>query len=169
MPLYHQAIAQPKKMLANLLGWLDKAKAHAEDKSFKEDVLVSARLAPNQFSLDRQVQSACDTAKFIASRVGDVEAPKNDDTEKTVDELRERIKSTIAFLDTVDAAVIDGADDKRIKLAFLGDKSARAEDYVVEFALPNMYFHITTAYAILRHNGVDLGKRDFIGSIRLED
>lgn len=156
-------------MLANLLGWLDKAKVHAEDKSFEVDVLVGARLAPDQFSLDRQVQSACDSAKFIASRIGGLEAPKNDDTEKTIDELRERIASTIAFLDTVDAAAIDGAEEKSIKLAFLGDKSARAEDYVVEWALPNFYFHVTTAYAILRHNGIELGKRDYIGSIRLED
>lgn len=169
MLLHHSAVVQPKKMLQNLRAWLEKAKVHATERGYDPDVLAAARLAPNQFALVRQVQSACDTAKFIAARVGGVEAPRHEDNEKTLDELFERIDKTLTFLDTVEPAAVDGAEDKVIRLAFLGDKGVRAEDYVVEFAIPNFYFHVTTAYSILRHNGVELGKRDFIGSMRLLD
>ena len=133
------------------------------------NVLASARLAPDQYPLTRQVQSSCDSAKFAAARLSGKEAPKHPDTETTVDELRARIKSCIAFLDTVSAADFKGAETKDVALPFLEGKLIKGADYVNQMALPNFYFHVTHAYAILRHNGVELGKMQFIGHMNVFD
>lgn len=169
MNVHEIAVAQPKKMLENLEKWLKRGAAYAEEKSFDPDVLLQARLAPDQFALIRQVQSACDTAKFIAPRLGGVDAPKFDDDEKTYAEIQKRVADTVAFLATVEAAPFEGYADREVKLGFLPEGSwVRGADYLSSFALPNFYFHVAMAYAILRHNGVQLGKRDWIGSMPIQ-
>ena len=169
MSLYDTAIVQSRKMLGNLDKWLDAGVAYAQKKSFDPSVLLVARLAPDQYPLTRQIQAACDSAKFLAARLTGKEAPKHPDTEATVDELRERIHAVVAYLDTFTAADFAGAETRHVELSFLEGKYLLGSDYACEMALPNFYFHVTTAYAILRHNGVDLGKRDFIGSMTTHD
>jgi uncharacterized protein len=169
MSLYESSVPQFKKMLQNLDKWLESGVAYAQKKSFDPNVLASARLAPDQYALVRQIQSACDGAKFAAARLTGKEAPKHPDTEQTIDELRARIRACIGFLDTVTEADFKGAETRAVALPFLEGKTILGSDYLTEMVLPNFYFHVTTAYAILRHNGVDLGKRDFIGSLRLQN
>ena len=169
MSLHDASVSQMSKMLRNMDGWLEKTESHAKTKGFEVDVLLTARLAPDQFALVRQIQSACDGAKFTAARLAGIEAPSHPDEEKTVAELRQRIRSTLSFLETVTPERFAGAADREVTLAFLPGKASKGEEYFIDFALPNFYFHVTTTYAILRHNGVDLGKRDFLGSVRLHD
>jgi hypothetical protein len=169
MSVYDNVVFQPKKMLESLSKWLDKAAAHAKQKSFEPDTLLQARLAPDQYPLVRQIQSACDAAKFPPARLSGKAPPSNPDTEKTWDEVKKRVETTIAYLDTFTAAELDQTGAKAISLPFMEGKSMLGNDYVLEFAHPNFYFHVSTVYAILRHNGVDLGKRDFMGSLRLKD
>jgi len=164
----YDVIPQYAKMLHNIEQWLDKAAAHAKAKGFEIDTLVHARLAPDMYSLDRQIQSACDTAKFSASYLSGKEAPAHPDTEKTIPELRERIKKCLAFLETISAADVAGAEDRKVSPKWLQGKWVKGDQFLVQTSLPNFYFHVTTAYAILRHNGVDLGKRDFIGSMPVQ-
>jgi uncharacterized protein len=169
MTIHRTAIEQPKKMLQNLATWLDQAASSVEDKSAEPDDFLTCRLAVDQFTLLRQIQSACDTAKFIGSRLGELEAPKHADDEKTFAEIKNRIAETVTFLDTVEPAALEGYAERKIVLPVLPEgKWARGEDYLNDFALPNFYFHLTNAYAILRHNGVSLGKRDYLGSITLQ-
>lgn len=165
MSLYEVLVPQFKKMLGNLERWLDAGVAFAEKKKFDPNVLLQARLAPDQFPLVRQVQTACDQAKFTVARLCSKEPPVHADTEQTIDELRERIRQVIAYLDTYTPADFEGAEERVIELRVLNNKKMRGLSYVYEFQLPNFYFHATTAYAILRHNGVDLGKRDFLGHL----
>ncbi len=169
MSIAFDSVRQFAKMLTNLDTWLEKAVAHAKAKSFEPAVLLAARLAPDQYPLVRQVQSACDSAKFGAARIAGKEAPKHPDTETTVEELRARIKSTTEFLSTLKEADFEGADARRVTLPWLEGKYIKGSDYLVEMALPNFYFHASHAYAILRHNGVDLGKRDFLGAPTTHD
>jgi hypothetical protein len=169
MSLYEASIPQLKKMLNNLDKWLEVAVAHATKKSFDPSVLLAARLAPDQYPLTRQIQSCCDGAKFAAARLTGKEAPKHPDTETTLDELHARIRSVVAYLDTFTEADFADAKGRIIELPFMPGKTLTAGDYLNEMALPNFYFHVTTAYAILRHNGVDLGKMNFIGSLNLHD
>lgn len=169
MSLHDLAVSQTSKILRNLEGWLEKAEAHAKAKGFDVDVLVAARLAPDQFALVRQVQSACDGAKLTAARLAGIEAPKHADDEKTIAELRERIRSTLAFLETVTPEQFEGASEREIRLPFLPGKASKGGDYYVDFAQPNFYFHAVTAYSILRHNGVELSKYDYIGHARMYD
>jgi hypothetical protein len=157
------------KMLRNLDGCLDKAIMHAKAKSFEPDVFVHARLAPDQYTLDRQVQSACDSAKFAAAYLANKEAPKHPDTERTVDELRKRIATCLGYLETFKEADFAGADERRVAPPWLKGKWLRGEEYLVQLAIPNFMFHVTTAYSILRHNGVGIGKMDYIGSLALRD
>jgi hypothetical protein len=152
-------------MLKQLDAWLDKAQAHAEDKSFDTSVLVQARLAPDQYPLVRQVQSACDAAKFAAARVTGKEAPAHPDTETTFEQLHARIKAATAYLDTFKEADFQGAEERHVSLPWLEGKYLMGSDYITEAVLPNFYFHLSHAYAILRHNGVALGKMDYIGSL----
>jgi uncharacterized protein len=162
-------VPQYAKMLHNLEQWLDKAAAHAKAKSFEVDTLVHARLAPDQYALDRQIQSACDTAKFSAAYLSGKEPPAHPDTEKTMAELRARIKSCLSFLETISAADVAGAEERKVAPKWMQGKWMKGDQYLVQMSLPNFYFHVTTAYAILRHNGVDLGKMNYIGSVPTHD
>jgi hypothetical protein len=166
---HYDSIRLFAKTLQNLEKWMDKAAAHAKAKSFDVDVLAQSRLAPDQFAFAAQVQSACDQAKFAAAYLSGKQAPAHPDTEKTFAELHERIKKCLAFVESVQAKDLTGADEKRVAPAWLGGKWLRGDDYMIHVAVPNFFFHATMAYAILRHNGVDLGKMDYIGSIPARD
>lgn len=166
----HATVTQFAKMLDNLAQWLDKGVAFAGEKQFEPDVLARGRLAPDQYELARQVQSACDQAKYAAAYLSGQKPPSHPDTETTVAELRARIATCLAWVRGVGAPAFAGAVERRVAPPWLGGKSMRAADYLEQIAIPNFYFHVTTAYAILRHNGVPLGKMDFIGGLPpLED
>ena len=155
--------------LAALSGVLDKAAAFAEVKKIDPAVLLQSRLYPDMFPLVRQIQTAADLAKNGASRLAGVEFPGYEDNETTIDQLKGRLAKTAAYLKTVDTKKIDGSADREITFP-LGPTNRghmNGADYLNHFLLPNFYFHITTAYAILRHYGVDVGKRDYLGNIPL--
>jgi hypothetical protein len=157
-------------MLQNLSGWLGKAEEHAQQKKYDVNVLLNCRVAPDMFPLVRQIQSSCDTAKFMAARLAGKEAPRHPDTETTVEELKKRIASTIEFLGTIKESDFQGASDRPVTTNYLPPgKGFVGAVYMNQNALPNFYFHVTTAYLILRHNGVDVGKMDFLGNIPLID
>jgi len=150
--------------LGNLVRWLDKAEASAAARKFDPKVLLGVRLAPDMLPLSTQVQIACDTAKFAVARLAGVEAPKFDDTEATLAELRERVRKTVDFLQTVPAAQVDGSEEREITVPRrAGPLLLKGEAYLKHYALPNFFFHVTTTYALLRHNGVELGKSDYLG------
>jgi len=169
MSIYQGSVLPMKKMLENVGAWLDTAKKHASDKGFDANVFATSRLAPDQYPLVRQVQAACDAAKLGVARLSGKEAPKHPDTETTIDELRARIKSCAAFLDGIKEADLAGAETRKITLPWLEGKYLEGADFLLESAQPNFYFHVAHAYAILRHNGVELGKRDYIGSLTTHD
>jgi uncharacterized protein len=153
--------------LNTLSALLDKAEAYAEAKGIDPAVLLNARLFPDMFAFARQVQSACDQAKNGGARLAGVDPPRYEDNEETIAELKARIAKTVAFMKTLDAQKIDTAADREITFP-LGPSNKghmRGIDYLNHFALPNFYFHVTTAYNILRHCGVEIGKRDFLGAI----
>ena len=162
---YAESVRHFEKMLRNLDQWLEKSKGYAAEKKFEVDVLAAARLAPDAYELARQVQAACDQAKYAAAYLGGKQPPSHPDTEKTIAELRSRIAKCCAFLQSVSDADLAGAADRKVSPQWLGGKYFRAADYLDEVAIPNFYFHATMAYAILRHNGVPLGKMDYIGSV----
>jgi hypothetical protein len=162
-------IAQFAKMLGNLDRWLEKGVAFAGEKTFDPDVLARARLAPDQYELTRQVQSACDAAKYAAAYLSGQTAPSHPDTEKTIDELRARIRTCVRYLESVPPAAYAGAADRRVAPLWLQGRWFRGADYLMQVAVPNFYFHVTTAYAILRHNGVGLGKMDYVGGLPARD
>ncbi len=164
----YASIQQMKKTLTNLEGCLEKATKYAAARPFDVNVLVTARLAPDQFALARQVQSSCDTAKFAASRLTGKEAPSFPDSEQTIEELRARIRATVAHLDTYKTDDFAGAEARNIVMPRREGKSLKGSDYVMEYAIPNFFFHVTTTYAILRHNGVDVGKGDYLGALSLK-
>lgn len=165
--LYALTQVQFQKMLKNLSAMLDKAAAHAETKKFDVAVLLNARLAPDQFPLIRQVQIACDSAKIgVARLIGEVDAaPKHDDSETTLAELKQRITETLDYLASVTEAQFAGAAERHISQPRWEGKYLFGAEFALQHAVPNVYFHITTAYAILRHNGVDVGKKDFLGPL----
>lgn len=151
-------------MLRNLVHILEKGEASAQARKFDPAVLAGSRLAPDMLPFTRQVLIACDAAKLCAARISGVDAPRFDDTETTFEELKERIRKTLAYLETVPAGALDGTEDKEITFP-VGREARRtmtAQAYLTTWALPNFFFHVTTAYAILRHNGVDLGKTDYL-------
>ncbi len=153
------------RMLGNLLVWLDKAEAHATAKKFDPSVLLATRLAPDMLPFTTQIQIACDAAKFGVSRIAGVDAPKFDDKEASFAELRERVRKTIDFVASVPASQIDGKEEAELIVPRRsGPVTWKAEAYMKNHVLPNFFFHLTTAYALLRHNGVDLGKSDFLGA-----
>jgi len=163
--MHDTLVPTANRMLGNLANFLDKAAAFAEAKKFDATVLLNARLAPDMFTLTRQVQIACDMIKGAAARLSGTEIPKYEDNEATVAELKARIAKTLAFVNGVDAAKFVGSEDRDIVLqARAGELRLKGLNYLRDYVLPNMYFHVTTTYAILRHNGVDLGKPDFIGA-----
>jgi hypothetical protein len=149
--------------LANLSHVLEKGHAHAIARKFDPAVLLGARLAPDMFPLTRQVQIASDMSKYGVSRLAGIEAPKFDDKEQTFEELRARITRTIDFIKGVPASALDGSEDRAIKVP-LRDRTLEFTglEYLVRWVIPNVFFHVTSAYAILRHNGVELGKNDFL-------
>ena len=159
------AVRSFAKTLNNLEQWMQKAADHAKARSFEVDVLAQARLAPDQFDFTRQVQSACDQAKYAAAYLGGKQAPSHPDTEKTFAELRERIHKCLGFLESVQPKDFAGAEQRRVTPPWLGGRWLTGDEYLVHVAIPNFFFHATMAYAILRHNGVQLGKMDYIGSI----
>jgi len=156
-------IAQFSRMLKNLDQWLETARAHGEKKGFDPEVLVQARLAPDQYALVQQVQSACDAAKYAAAYLSGQQAPSHPDTEKTLAELRARIEKCTAYVDAFTERDFAGAEERQVAPAWMQGHSVGGSVYMTRIAVPNFYFHVTTAYAILRHNGVELGKQDFIG------
>jgi hypothetical protein len=152
------------RMLGNLRVWLDKAEAHATARRFDPTNYLGLRLAPDMLPLVRQIQIASDTAKGCASRLAGLEVPKWADDEASLDDLRERVRRTIEHVQGIPAAAIDGSEAREIVVPLRqGELRFSGEDYLRHFALPNFYFHVTTAYALLRHAGVDLGKRDYLG------
>src|SRR5262249_18173255 len=145
---------------------LDKAETYAEAKSIDPTVLLNARVFPDMFAFTRQVQSACDQAKNGSARLAGVDPPRYEDDEKTIAELKARITKTIAFVKTLDAKKIDESADREICFPLGPNKGhMKGVDYLKHFPGPNFYFHVTTAYAILRHCGIEIDKRDFIGTI----
>ena len=163
--MYFESIQQMKKHLGQLDKWLDTAGALAESKKFDAKNFMGLRLAVDQFPFSRQVQIVCDTAKTTAARLGGKEAPSHPDTEQTLAELSARIKTVIAFLDTFTAADFDSAASRSITQPRWEGKTMTGANYFLEHAQPNFYFHLTTAYAILRQNGVGVGKRDYLGAL----
>lgn len=152
------------RMLNNLAAFLGKAAAHCEAKKIDPAALINFRLYPDMFALGKQVQVACDHAKNGAARLAGVDAPEFDNSEKTFPELIGRVKQTIAYLETFKPAQIDGKEAGEVTIK-RGETvvTYQGQDYLLNRALPNFYFHVTTAYDILRHNGVELGKKDYLG------
>jgi len=165
--MYFETIQQMKKMLGQFDHWFEKASHHAKEKSFDPNVYLGLRLAPDQFAFARQVQITCDTAMLTASRLTGKEAPKNEDHEGTLGELSARVHATIAYLDTFTADDFAGAATRTVTQPRWEGKYMTGADYFHQHAVPNFFFHLSQAYAILRHNGVGLGKRDYLGALDL--
>jgi hypothetical protein len=155
------------RMLGNLTTWLDKAESHAAARKFDTSVYLSARLAPDMLPFTNQIQIACDAVKFGVARLAGVEAPKFADDEASLADLRTRVRNTIDLIQSVPAAQIDGTEGKDVVVPRRdGSMTLKGESYLKNFVLPNFFFHVTTAYALLRHNGVELGKADFLGPMQ---
>lgn len=167
--MYFEAVQQVIQSLESVERWFDKAAAYAESRSFNPEVFLTARLAPDQFHFTRQIQAACDAAKFLAARTAGKDAPKHPDTEDNAQALRARIRAVVEYLKTFKREDFEGADKRVVPLGFMPGKGLSGRDYLWQMALPNFYFHVSTAYAILRSNGVDLGKADYIGPLSLLD
>ena len=165
--MYYETLNQMKKQLGQLDKWLETAAAHAETKRFDSKNFLGLRLSVDQFPFSRQVQVACDTAKLAASRLTGKEAPNSPDTEETIEQLRARVQSTIAYLNGFTAKDFESAATRSITQPRWEGKTMTGADYFLEHALPNFYFHLSHVYAILRHNGVNLGKKDFLGALTM--
>ncbi|MBV9567201.1 MAG: DUF1993 domain-containing protein [Hyphomicrobiales bacterium] len=164
MSMHEASAAVFKRMLGALSSLLEKAEAHGASRKIEPEALLGARLFPDMFTFTRQVQLTCDFAKLCCARLSGIEAPKHDDKEATFQELKARIAATLAFIESVQVDKINGTENKDITLKIAGkDTNMKGRDYLLFFALPNFYFHATTAYDLLRHNGVEVGKRDFLG------
>lgn len=166
LSMYEIAVPPMIRSLTNLRSILEKAATYAETKKIAPSVLVNARLYPDMFPLVRQVQIATDVAKGAVSRLAGVEPPKYEDVETTFEELFARVDKTVALLESTDPKQLEGSEENTILLP-MHDKTVtfKGLPYLVDFVLPNVYFHVTTVYAILRHNGVEIGKKDFLGNI----
>jgi len=165
--LYDFSVPALTRGLTNLSSILDKAAAHAAEKKFDSAVLAHARLFPDMHPLTRQVQIACDTAKGAAARLAGIEPPKHEDTEATFADLKARIAKTVDFLKTVTAAQLKDAESRPIELKFpSGTWKFTAVNYLTDFVLPNFYFHLSMVYALLRKNGIVVGKSDYLGAIQ---
>lgn len=167
LSMYRASIPTFVHGLTNLSAILSKAESHAAAKKIDPSVLLNARLYPDMFALTRQVQIATDIIKGGVARLAGVEVPSFPDTETTFPELQARIAKTSEFINGFKAVQIDGTEDKTISLKVGGnDMAFKGQPYLLSFVIPNFYFHISIAYAILRHNGVDIGKMDFLGNIQ---
>jgi hypothetical protein len=163
--LHQLTVVQFTKMLGNLSNILEKAASFAESKKIDVGVLLNSRLAPDQFPLVRQVQIVCDSAKLGVSRLTGKEAPTHEDNEQTLAELTARIQDVIAYLETITADDFADAAERHISQPRWEGKYLTGTEFAIQHAIPNVYFHITTAYSILRHNGVNLGKKDYLGAM----
>ena len=164
--LYAASVPVFKQMLTALSDVLAKAEAHATAKNIEPDALLQARLFPDMFQLIRQVQISADFAKGVSARLAGIEPPKFDDTEKTFADLQALIAKTLAFIGSVSPELINGQEDREIitRQGTPKEKRFDAQTYLLGYGLPQFFFHITTTYAILRHNGVEVGKRDYMGA-----
>jgi hypothetical protein len=162
--MYTETFAQFRKQLLQLDKWLDTATGFAKSRGFDPDVFVTLRLAPDQFALARQVQICCDTVKLAGSLLTGKPAQPQADTEQTIEELQARIRSVVAMIGTWSPADFAGAATRVVTQPRWNGEWMTGADYLMEHAVPNFYFHLTTAYSILRHNGVAVGKRDFLGA-----
>jgi len=167
--MYYQVVSQCSKSLKNLETCLDKAEEYAAAKKFDVAVLLNGRLAPDVKPLIYQIQSACDYVKAAAAWLSGQTPPKHEDNEQTVDELRARIRKTIDFAESVAEVQYVGASDRKVNFSWAPGKVMGGEEYLLEMIIPNVYFHISMVYAILRNGGVDVGKMDFLGPIHLVD
>ncbi|MBO3273981.1 DUF1993 domain-containing protein [Pseudomonas schmalbachii] len=166
LSIYEASVPVFIRMLGNLSTILGKAAAHAEAKSIDQAVLVNARLAPDMFALARQVQIASDSAKGCAARLAGVDVPSYPDEETTLEQLQARIAKTVEFLKAIKPEQLEGSEKRTINLKMrTREVSFSGRDFLLGFAMPNFYFHVTTAYDILRHNGVEVGKMDFLGGV----
>jgi len=163
--MYYESFLQMKKILGQINTWLDKAEAYAKERSFESNLYSSFRLAPDQLAFARQIQITCDTAKLGASRLTGKEAPTHADNEQTLDELRVRIRSVVSYLDGYSEKDFEGAGTRSITQPRWEGKVMTGKDYFFEHVQPNFYFHAAHTYAILRHNGVPVGKRDYLGAL----
>jgi uncharacterized protein len=161
----HEAITQFAKMLRNLDNCMAKTEAYAKAKNFSADNFVMARLTPDMYPFVKQVQAACDAAKFSAAYLSGKDAPSHPDTETTMTELRARVQTCISHLETFSAKDFEGYADRRVAPKWLGGKWMRGDQYLMQAGLPNFYFHLTTAYGLLRAGGADVGKTDFMGNL----
>jgi hypothetical protein len=161
--MYTETFSQFKKQLGQLDKWLGMATDYAKSKNFDADVYPTLRLAPDQFPLARQVQIACDTVKLTAGFLTGKPMPAQEDTEKTIAELQARVRSVITLIDGLTAKDFDGAATRVVSQPRWKGEWMTGADYFIEHTIPNFYFHLTTTYAILRHNGVPVGKRDYLG------
>jgi hypothetical protein len=165
--MFQASVPAVLQMLNALSAILDKAAAHANAKGIAASELIEARLAPDMLPLVSQVRIASDHAKGMAARLSGREIPKYEDNETTFEELKARIAKTIAFVNSIPASEIDGSEEREVTITLRsGPLAFTGQRYLVHFALPNFYFHVTTAYDILRHKGLQIGKRDFLGSPR---
>lgn len=163
--MYAASVPVLTRALRNLSAVLRKGEAHAAARNVDPSVLLGYRLAPDMFPLTRQVQIACDMAKGCVARLAGAEVPSYADDEKTFAELQARIDKTIAFIESFQPAQIDGSEGRMVTLKMRsGERSFQGQPYLLDFVLPNVFFHSTTTYAILRHCGVELGKADFLGA-----
>jgi hypothetical protein len=167
--MYRQVVSQCAQTLKNIEVWLDKAEQHAAAKKFDIGVILNGRLAPDMKNFIYQVQSACDYVKGAAAWLSGQKPPRHEDNEKTVADLRTRIRKTVAFVESVGEKQYEGARDCKVTFSWAPGKEMGGEDYLLQMTVPNTYFHAAMAYAILRHNGVDVGKMDFLGPINLVD
>jgi uncharacterized protein len=165
MNLHDATVPIFTKMLRNVDRWLDKAVAFAGEKKFDPETLLQARLAPDQYPLISQIQAACDQAKFTCAKLTGKEPPSHPDTEKSIEEIRARIRTCLGYLETFTPADFVGSEDRPCSHSWMGGKQLRGGDYLDHFALPNFHFHASHAYAILRHNGVALTKTDFVAPL----
>lgn len=165
LSMYEASVPVFVRMLGNLSALLDKAVAYAEARKIDPAVLLNSRLFPNMLPLAKQIQIAADFAKGTSARLAGVEVPKYEDNEASFAEFQARIRKTLEFVQGLSADQIDGSEGRAISITVAGNPmSFKGMGYLLNFALPNFYFHVTTAYNILRHNGVEIGKRDFIGA-----
>jgi hypothetical protein len=167
--MYYEAMSQCTRMLRNIGTWLDKAEKHAAAKTFDVNILMTDRLAPDMKPFIYQVLSACDYVKGAAAWLSGQVPPKQEDNEQTIGDARARIRKTVAFVESVSEAQYAGASDRTVNLLSASGKQLGGKDYLLQIAIPNVYFHVAIAYAILRHNGVDIGKMDFLGPVNWID
>jgi hypothetical protein len=161
--MYFRVISQCVQALKNLSAWLDKAEHYAATRPFDINVLTTSRLAPDMRAFTYQIQSACDYVKAAAAWLSGQNPPVHEDNERTITDLRVRIQKTVAFVDSITESQYSSAGARNVTVSWMPGKVIGGEDYLMQITIPNVFFHLSMAYAILRHNGVDIGKRDFLG------